>query len=325
MTDFKMSKGRVTVRKNGGRRTRLWELSNSNNPTVQKLEAVYLAGLGAMDCAEARHAANKTDSRFTPEGARDDLLKFVLTDAVPALHRGRTAIKKARAEVAERRSKLKVEGPDPSDIAAAFRRMEIRTRLREMKPEELTQYFARYGDNLPTEIAQAVTELPAEYSGVPQSRHDLLTERALNARFGGAIAEIKEIEQAIEAADSTVEAARDEIRLELGILDPAKFNALASPIETKHSAPWLRRKKANGTEEVCVVDLDRGVERPATPEEVERGIFYNDFEHYKEGKQHDTADQQQSRPDDARRSCEGSGRRDASRTTRDVGQGGPGD
>jgi hypothetical protein len=37
----------------------------------------------------------------TPEGVRDDLLKFVLTNAVPALHQGRTAIKKARAEVFE--------------------------------------------------------------------------------------------------------------------------------------------------------------------------------------------------------------------------------
>jgi hypothetical protein len=55
---------------------------------------------------------------------RDDLLKFVLNDAVPALHQGRTTIAKARAEVAERRSKLKVEGPDKTDVAAAFRRME---------------------------------------------------------------------------------------------------------------------------------------------------------------------------------------------------------
>ena len=74
----------------------------------------------------------------------------------------------------------------------------------------------------PTEIAQAVIELPPEYSGVPQSRHDLLTERALNAQYGDAIAEIKEIEQAIEAAESTVEAARDEVRLEVGIQDPAQ-------------------------------------------------------------------------------------------------------
>jgi hypothetical protein len=128
---------------------RPWELGDSKNPTVQKLEATYLEGFAAMDRAEARHAANKTDSRFTPDGVRDDLLKFVQTDAVPVLHRGRTTIKKARAEVAERRSKLKVQGPDPSDAAAAIRRMEIRTRLREMKPNEQRNYFARDGDNLP--------------------------------------------------------------------------------------------------------------------------------------------------------------------------------
>ena len=60
----------------------------------------------------------------------------------------------------------------------------------------------------PSDDEDAVTELPAEYSGVPQSRHDLLTERALNAQFGAAIEEIKEIEQAIEAAESSVEGAR---------------------------------------------------------------------------------------------------------------------
>jgi hypothetical protein len=220
-----------------------------------------------------------------PVGVRDDLLKFVLSDAVPALHKGRMAIKKARAELAERKSKLKIEGPDKTDVAGAFRRMEIRTRLHDMKPDELERYFARYGDNLPTEIAQAVTELPPEYSGVPQSRHDLLTGRALNAQFGNAITEINEIEQAIEAAESSVEAARDEVRLEVGIYDPAKFNELAAPIEAKHAAPWLRRRtNSNGAEEIRVVDLDRKVERVATPEEVERGMFYDSFEDYQKGK-----------------------------------------
>ncbi len=246
---------------------------------------MYLVGLERLGSSGSRHATIKADPRFTPDGVRDDLLKFVLSDAVPALHRGRMAIKKARAEVAERRAKLKVEGPDETDVAGAFRRMEIRTRLREMKPDELTHYFAKYGDNLPTEIAQAVTELPAEYCGVPQSRHDLLTERALDAQFGNAIAEIKEIEQAIEAAESSVEAARDEVRIEVGIHDPAKFNELAAPIEAKHSAPWLRRRQgANGAEEVRVVDLERGVERQATPEEIAEGIVAATLDEYNQRK-----------------------------------------
>jgi hypothetical protein len=133
--NFTMPKGRQTIRKSGGRRTRLWELSGSTNPTVQRIEAAYLEGLNVWDRAEARHATIKADTRFTPDGVRDDLLKFVLSDAVPALHRGRMVIKKARAEVAARRAKLKVEGPDKTDVAGAFRRMEIRTFLRDMKLE----------------------------------------------------------------------------------------------------------------------------------------------------------------------------------------------
>jgi hypothetical protein len=98
---FTMPKGRMTVRKSGRRRVRLWELVGSNNPTVKRLETAYLSSLDVMDRTEAKHAANKTNSRFTPDGVRDDLLKFVLTNAVPTLHQGRTAIKKARAEVFE--------------------------------------------------------------------------------------------------------------------------------------------------------------------------------------------------------------------------------
>src|SRR5450759_2131253 len=82
---FTMPKGRTSVRKNGGRRTRLWELGNSNIPIVKQLETAYLGALDKMDRVEARHAANKADSRFTPDGVRDDLRKYVLSDAVPAL------------------------------------------------------------------------------------------------------------------------------------------------------------------------------------------------------------------------------------------------
>ena len=39
-----------------------------------------------------------------------------------------------------------------------------------------------------------------------------------------------------------------------------------------------------GAEIIRVVDLDRGVERPATPDEIERGVFYTSYENYKEGK-----------------------------------------
>jgi hypothetical protein len=264
---------------------KLWPFNSKPNTTIARLEHAYITGLDAVDQIEARTRSSAASGKLTEDGVKDDALKFAMSNLIPNLHRARTTIKKAKAEVAERKSKLKVEGPDKSDVAAAFRRMEIRTFIREMKDDEQTQFFAAYGDKLPVEVATAILEIPPEFSGVPKSRHDLMMTRALEAQHGAEIAEIADLEEAIAAGESAVETGRDEVRLEAGVLDQHKFNELAAPIEAEHDAPWLRRSKtSNGAEEIRVVDLHRGVERPATPDEIERGIFYNDFEHYKEGK-----------------------------------------
>jgi hypothetical protein len=163
--------------------------------------------------------------------------------------------------------------------------MEIRTFLREMKDDDQKNYFARHGENLPTEVALAILEMPPEFSGVPKSRHDLLTERALTAQHGPDITEIAELEDAIAAAESAVEIGRDEVRLEVGVHDERKFNEMAAPIEAKHDAPWLRRgKSSSGVEEIRVVDLAKGVERLATPDEIASGIEYRDYDHFMEGR-----------------------------------------
>ena len=128
---LKIPKGRPTIRKGGSltgnhgpvsRPIKLWPFNPKPNTTLAMLEAAYMSGLDAVDRIEARTRSNAASGKFTPEGVKDDTLKFALGDIVPVLHRARTTIKKAKAEVAERKSRLKVEGPDKSDVAAAFRR-----------------------------------------------------------------------------------------------------------------------------------------------------------------------------------------------------------
>lgn len=289
----KMPKGRQTIRKGGSltglhgpvsRPIKLWPFNAKPNTMLARLETAYMTGLDAVDRIEERTRNNTTSGKFTPNGVKDDALKFALKELVPDLHRARMTIQKAKVEVAERKGKLKVAGPDKSDVAGAFRRMRIGISLAEMKDDEQIKFFAKYGDNLSDEVVMAILEMPPEFSGVPKSRYDLMTTKALEVQHGPQIAEIAELEEAVAAAESAVETGRDEVRLEVGT-DERKFNELAAPIEAKHDAPWLRRgKSSSGADEICVVDLDRGVERPATPEEIERGIFYSDFEHYKEGK-----------------------------------------
>src|SRR5262245_46059574 len=233
-----MPRGRQTIRKGGSltglhgpasRPIRLWAFNAAPGSLIAQLEQTYFAGLQCVDRAEERTRTNVVNGKFTPEGARDDLLQFALRDLVPALHKARQTIKKAKAEAAERRSKLRLEGPDKSDAAAAVRRADIRSQLRAMKPEEQTQFFADFGDNVPPEVVMAIMEMPASLSGVPRSRHDLIRASALEARHGPEIAEIAELEEAVAAADSAVEAARDEVRIEAGVHDVAKFNEAAAP------------------------------------------------------------------------------------------------
>jgi len=295
MTDrLRIPKGRPTIRKGGSltglhgpksRPIKLWPFGPKPNTTIERLEQAYMTGLGAVDQIEEHTRKSTASGKLTADGVKDDALQFAINNLVPNLQRARTTIKKAKAEAAERKSKLKVDEPDRSDVAGAFRRMEIRTFLREMKADDQTKYFAGYGNNLPREVAMAITELPAEFSGVPKSRHDLLMTRAVEAQHAPELVEIADLEEAIAAAESVVETGRDEVRLEAGVLDERKFNEMAAPIEAKHDAPWLRRRKGtDGADEILVVDLNRRVERPATPEEIANGVEYRDFEDFQKGR-----------------------------------------
>lgn len=92
-------------------------------------------------------------------------------------------------------------------------------------------------------------------------------------QFGDEIDAVKELEAAIVAAETVVLGAQDEVRIEAGWIGTeglADFNRRAALIEAKQNVPWLR--KPPGGDELHVVDLDRGVMRPPTAEELATGI-----------------------------------------------------
>ena len=97
-------------------------------------------------------------------------------------------------------------------------------------------------------------------SSVAESHLKLLKEKALRDTHRILIDEIAELSSAIDVAASAVEAGRDSTRLDTGMM-PEQFDAAAKPIETYQAVAWLRRSGA----ETRVVDLERQVEREATP------------------------------------------------------------
>jgi len=140
-------------------------------------------------------------------------------------------------------------------------------------------------DKLDPIEAEALVTAPASLTGISEVHRKLLVDRALHAQHGDKIAELQTLERAIEAAESAVETARDEVRLEAKVFDPHKFNQLAAPAEAKANAPWLKKFRENGTDVVRRIEIPEGQKTGsaplATPEDIERGVFADDAETYR--------------------------------------------
>jgi hypothetical protein len=64
----------------------------------------------------------------------------------------------------------------------------------------------RNPDKLDPITAEALVMAPASLTGISKTHRQQLIDRALQAQHGDKIAELKELERAIEAAESAVEA-----------------------------------------------------------------------------------------------------------------------
>jgi len=285
MADYKMPyKGRMTIRagrsddvRNGRRnkRVRAWEFEPKPGTTIAKLETVFLGALNSVDAVIARRDDATKSEKFTPDGINNDTLQFALNHAVPVLKRGRDAIASAKQEAATLREKTKLRKPDTTDPWKVGLMLRAVDRFAAMSQEQRNRLSIN-PDKLDPITAEALVTAPASLTGISEVHRKLLVDRALQAQHGDKIAELHELEHAIEVAESAVEAGRDEVRLEAGVFDPHKFNELAAPFEAKANAPWLRKTLGR----INVVDLDRRVERPATPEEIETGVYAENFDAY---------------------------------------------
>jgi hypothetical protein len=285
MADYKMPyKGRMTIRagssedkRNGRTNTRVrgWDFNPKPGSTIAKLETAFLGALTAVDAVIARRDVAMKSGKFTADGVSDDVLQFTLSDAVPVLKRGRNAIASAKQEAAALREKTKLREPDTKDpwkVGLMLRAVDQVTAMSQKQRDALT----RNPEALDPITAEALVTAPASLTGISKMHRQQLMDRALQAQHGEILSELRELERAIEAAESAVEAGRDEIRLEAGVFDPHKFDQLAAPVEQKVSAPWLRKRN----DKINVVDLERREERPATPAEIETGVYAEDFDAY---------------------------------------------
>ena len=211
------------------------------------------------------------------------MLAFGAQKLAPVLYRGRQVVEAAKREVADKRSQIKLQPADPSDLAGALRRAELRDFLRSKPQADRDQYLRENADRLDPQMALAMMEMPAEVSGISPLQHSALLERALEATHGEALKEVQELERAIELAEKAVELGRGEIAKEAAVpLDD--FNAIAEPFEARSDAPWLKKFVEGGQEVVRAFEWDpikkNGAWRVPTDEQLAVGILADSHDQY---------------------------------------------
>jgi hypothetical protein len=262
------------------RSIRMWDIGDgAPGTTKEKLRLAYHAALDAVDAIEARKADALKSGKLTATGAADDALQYALSELVPTFKQGRNTIDAAKAEVRSLRDTIKLQQPDKSDIVGAMHRREMREFLRGMPDKERNRYLSQRRENMDPNLALAIVEMPAEFSGVLQSDRNDLLDRALEAQHGEKMTQLRELDHAIEVAESAVETGRDEVRQEAGI-DPRTFDEQAKPFEDKLKPYWLRRQVEDGKEVIRVI-TPGGTASIATQEQIDNGRFYADFDEYR--------------------------------------------
>jgi hypothetical protein len=202
---------------------RLWPFSASKTSHVKTLEMSFRAALSSKDALENHQSSLRSTGRLTDRGLADEVRSFGRSNVVPALAKGTVAVQRAKDAVAAKRSQLTAPAIDKTDIVSAFAREGIRESIRKMPAGQRDEMLTRHLDKLSTQVMQAVLENEA----LPwvQDADKLVSDKTRNAiaahliqiTHPAAIAEIAEIEQAIDYSFPTIETAAAEIQRTLAM------------------------------------------------------------------------------------------------------------
>ncbi|TGP55774.1 hypothetical protein EN868_11670 [Mesorhizobium sp. M2D.F.Ca.ET.225.01.1.1] len=237
-----------------------------------KNDALRQAAAACLDVADrfnARATAIKTDPSFTEIGRQKTLKDDAAKNYLPGLKAAYAPIARALADAKSRRAALAIPAPDPTNIAAALERQEIRAMVRGMSPNERFAFVTGTADE---RIADAILSAPGCLSGLMDVQFGQLRDLVVDRRFGGQIAEIREAEETAEAAQAAMLVARNDIKAAIGLDGKAfdDFEKKAVP------TPWL----LNEGQKIVKVIPGQGAYPAATADEIALGKFYANTAEY---------------------------------------------
>ncbi|MER9167688.1 hypothetical protein NKI12_09935 [Mesorhizobium australicum] len=238
-------------------------------------EALRQAATACLDVADrykSRSAIIKKDVALTDIGRVKALRDEATKNYLPALQAAYKPIADAMAHARKARQAFSIPAPDPSNIAGALERQEIRAMLKTMAPSERLKLLI--GKAVDERIADAVLTAPAALSGL-EDHFDLVLESAIDRRFGDGVAVVRAAQEIADAAEAAMLVARNDIKSISGV-DDRTFQAMEKEgVDT----PWLKREASNGREIIRRI-VPGASATEATGDEIAKGKFYGNYDEY---------------------------------------------
>jgi hypothetical protein len=234
----------------------------------------------------ALRAAERFTDRSSAIRSNKDLSEQGRTKEVTAhLRSALRDVRDAGAPVLEMKSRLdaiqaSIKSPpvDKTDVAGALARQEIRAALRGMSLADRASLLV--GDAADPRFVDAVLEQPGMLSGTPKELYDRARTQRLEDLFKTEIAEGEALDTEIAEAEAALTVAKQDLARSSGLLEH-EFEKVATEVNAKKAAPWLRRTTdIEGNAMVVVVPLKGGSGRIAGPEDLREGKYYQNLAEY---------------------------------------------
>jgi hypothetical protein len=244
-----------------------------DHPLAPAMKTAMIAALAAGEQYAGYRIAIAADTRMTPLG-RSHALRDELTGRFgKTLARAKQPVTKARAEIKSRRDALVVKAVDPTNLAAALERQEIRAWIRSLDVGVRQSVVLASKDR---RVLEAMLTAPPELSGIAgSSQASEIEARYLEIVYPAELSAIEQMEAVVAEAEAALAVARNDLASVID-LHPHDFDELLKGIDV--GRPWL----IDGRRQVCETGADgKPTYRKATEADLADGVEYENFEAYK--------------------------------------------
>jgi hypothetical protein len=245
----------------------------ANHPESPGLRAAVTTASRAAEALAAKWAEIGKNNALSDVGKKAALRDVLAKQFGPALRESRNYLSKARSKLETLKNAIAAKpSSDPSDIAAAILRQEIRNALAEMEPGARAALVSN--PKTDQRIIEAVLTAPAIVTGVDGEVLGRVERAWQSQRFAAELQEIDSLEKMLEAAQAGVDLARGDAQRETSRAgtSEALFESILRPIEATQP-PWLLKSGPD----IMVVEVgpdQLANYRVATETELRIGHYY---------------------------------------------------